>query len=145
MTTANPTSTYINALIDGGWSTVTVLNPTPTYVNALVDGGFVTAQITNPVYNVNVLVDGGYMTVNVLNPYTSFDGGWVSVMNFPASQPVTLTSTTITGTVATTLSGDTALTDTQLRISPITVFIPLQPNNSLFPVCNKIRKTGCRP
>ncbi len=64
---------YVNALIDGGWMTVTVLNPTPAYVNALLDGGWVTTTVLNPALFTNVMVDGGAV---VATQGTSRDGGY---------------------------------------------------------------------
>lgn len=47
---------YVNALIDGGYVTTTVLNPVG-YVNALIDGGHVTATIINTVTVTGPLTD----------------------------------------------------------------------------------------
>ena len=149
------TSTNQGLGYDGGqaWG-VYVINPSsggsasgPGYVNALIDGGFVTVQVLNsytfydggPVSIMGRVTtdpfdayDGGYKNVYA---FVSFDGGFVSVTNFPASQAVTNANldvalstrtkpadqqhTIIDSSASIAVTGP--VTDTQLRASAVPV------------------------
>ena len=128
---AGAAPSYVNVLVDGGWMTVTVINR--PYVDAFVsfDGGYVTTNgLTDiqlrasavPVSAAALPLPSGASTsalqttgntsvgnidtkTPALGQTTMAGSSPVAIASNQSSIPVTLTSTTITGTVAATQSG----------------------------------------